>query len=365
LRIRQVDVFQFKLPLARPLDDLTSRSGLILRLINDVQQIGHGEISPFPGFHKESLDDCLQQLIGVLPRLHDLEISADFTPHDLTNLFDWSLLSPSVIFGIEAAILNLIASFKHLPLAALLSPTYRKTVLDVGLLLTDQELNKELAELMRKGYQVIKLKVGWKPVEQDIENVKLVKSTIGDKAKLVLDANRYWDLETAIHFGRAIAGYPVEYIEEPLQDISQLERFCQQTGLPIAFDETLREIHGLESLEGVMANLPGIKAFIIKPDTLGHVERTFELARLAQQHNLLPVITNPFHAGLETATMANLAACVCLMDEVPSELTSGGWFAEDVLAERIEVRDGRIDVETACEKSQHMRTEALTPVSLA
>jgi hypothetical protein len=75
------------------------------------------------------------------------------------------------------------------------------------------------------------------------------------------------------------------------------------------------------------------------------------------------MITNPFHAGLETAVMANIAASICLTDDVPSELTSGGWFAEDVLVDRIEVHLGRIDVEAAYQKSQHLRAEVLIPVA--
>jgi len=312
-------------------------------------------------------------LIEIKTQLEDLEIPEDVNPRDLAGLVDLGHLSPSVIFGAETAILNLLANSRNQPLAALLNPKYRKIVTDVGLLLTgkystsfrltgesfdelrkegipadtltglehlkdqryardefldtlqtaigkDQalqheeqvlihsaDLQGEVEELEAAGFKAIKLKVGAQPVEKDIENVRLVRERVGDRLQLSLDANRAWDLESAIYFGQAVAEYQIEYFEEPINDVSQLGDFHRQTGIPLALDETLREIEDLSSLESLASLL---EALIVKPDTHGHLEETLKMADFAQNHGLISVITNPFHAGLAGAAMANIAACV-------------------------------------------------------
>ena len=129
-----------------------------------------------------------------------------------------------------------------------------------------------------------------------------------------------------------------------------------------ALDETVRELD-LRSLEKFVEDRQGaITALVVKPDAHGHVTKTFELANLAQKHGLVTVITNPFHSGFVSAVMANIAACVNQDRDIPSELTSGGWFREDLLIERLQVRHGQIDVEEAYVRSQHLRMEALTQV---
>ncbi len=57
--IKDFELFQFQLPLRTPLKiankEISNRDGLILKITDESNNIGVGEISPLPGLHKENI----------------------------------------------------------------------------------------------------------------------------------------------------------------------------------------------------------------------------------------------------------------------------------------------------------------------
>jgi O-succinylbenzoate synthase len=119
------------------------------------------------------------------------------------------------------------------------------------------------SRLRKTACQAVKLKVGRAPsVDDDARLVREVRRRLRPDQALRLDANRAWDFDTAVEFGRAVAPCDIAYIEEPLRQPRRLEQFRQSTGCDYALDETLLESPDLRAY-------PGVAALIIKPTLLG------------------------------------------------------------------------------------------------
>ena len=64
-------------------------------------------------------------------------------------------------------------------------------------------LQNEMKRYRDLGYQVVKMKIGAVPIDEDIRRVEAVLAVVGDGKFLAVDANGRFDLDTAIAYGKA------------------------------------------------------------------------------------------------------------------------------------------------------------------
>jgi L-alanine-DL-glutamate epimerase-like enolase superfamily enzyme len=76
-------------------------------------------------------------------------------------------------------------------------------------------LRAEMRGYLRRGYSVVKMKIGGASLDEDRLRVEAVLEEIGSDAKLAVDANGRFDLETAIAYARMLRDYPLFWYEEP------------------------------------------------------------------------------------------------------------------------------------------------------
>ncbi|HEX9869503.1 MAG TPA: mandelate racemase/muconate lactonizing enzyme family protein, partial [Candidatus Tectomicrobia bacterium] len=103
------------------------------------------------------------------------------------------------------------------------------------------ELIVECQGYVAAGYRAIKIKVGGTTLDEDVARVKALRQALGDDIAIMLDANRAWDVKTAIEAARRFADYHPRWIEEPLQwydDIRALAILKQNSHLPLASGES-------------------------------------------------------------------------------------------------------------------------------
>jgi L-alanine-DL-glutamate epimerase-like enolase superfamily enzyme len=76
-------------------------------------------------------------------------------------------------------------------------------------------LRAEMRSYLNRGYTVVKMKIGGAPLDEDRLRIEAVLSEIGDQARLAVDANGRFDLETAIAYAKMLHQYPLFWYEEP------------------------------------------------------------------------------------------------------------------------------------------------------
>ncbi|MGE0560008.1 MAG: enolase C-terminal domain-like protein, partial [Burkholderiales bacterium] len=77
-----------------------------------------------------------------------------------------------------------------------------------------QALRKEMRGYLDRGYSVVKMKIGGASLDDDRTRIEAVLAEIGKDARLAVDANGRFDLETAIAYAKMLRDYPLFWYEE-------------------------------------------------------------------------------------------------------------------------------------------------------
>jgi len=101
------------------------------------------------------------------------------------------------------------------------------------------EMVRRAKKAIADGYTTIYFKVGH-DIHADIEAVEAVRSAIGNKGEIRIDANEAWTPGTAIRFIKQIERFDVEWIEQPTpaKDIDALARVRRAVNTPVAANQT-------------------------------------------------------------------------------------------------------------------------------
>ncbi|BBL80185.1 o-succinylbenzoate synthase [Rubrobacter xylanophilus] len=312
------------------------REGLLIRLEED-GACGWGEAAPLPGFSRETLEEAARDLRAL---------AAGGDPAHACS---------SARFAFELARLNLESSSSGRPLHALLSPHPAEEVRLCGLLEGPLEAVLSGAEGMREaGYAAVKLKVGRADPEEEAALVGELSALLGG-VQLRLDANRAWSFGEALRFCRAVRGVPIEYLEEPLFEAGDLPLLAEETGVPLALDETLREIEPED-----LARCRHVRAVVLKPTLLGGLSRSLAFAREARRIGAVAVASSSYESGIGTLGLLTLAAA---LGEVPAGLDTYRALGEDVLEDPLPLAGPRVDVAALLGEEHAVRVDPLEEVA--
>lgn len=280
--MRQAQLWRYQIPMDAGvvLRDrrLKTRDGLLVRLEENGAQ-GWGEIAPLPGFSAESLEDATDAALAWLNAWRQGDDTA------LPAL-------PSAAFGLSCAQAELTGA---LPDAA----DYRAAPLCTG---DPDELFALLSAM--PGEKVAKIKVGLYEAVRDGMVVNLLLEAIPDLS-LRLDANRGWTPLKAEQFAKYVNPdhrSRIAFLEEPCKTRDQSREFAAQTGIAIAWDESLREA------DFVMQAEPGVRAVVIKPTLTGSLARVREQVAAAHAQGLTAVISSSIESSFGLTQLARIAA---------------------------------------------------------
>jgi len=77
-----------------------------------------------------------------------------------------------------------------------------------------EQLCAEMRSYLARGYTVVKMKIGGASIAEDQARIEAVLKEIDGKARLAVDANGRFDLETAIAYAKMMRGYGLFWYEE-------------------------------------------------------------------------------------------------------------------------------------------------------
>ncbi|MCY3798148.1 MAG: mandelate racemase/muconate lactonizing enzyme family protein [Chloroflexi bacterium] len=145
-------------------------------------------------------------------------------------------------------------------------------------------LAAEMEENLALGARAVKMKIGGAPIAEDVERVRVVRETIGDDVKLMVDANCAYSLREAINIARKMERYDIFWFEEPLppDDYRGHTRLAQATSIPIATGENEYTRYGFRDL--IAADAAAI--YNADAQVLGGITEFMNVAALAAAHDL-------------------------------------------------------------------------------
>ncbi|WP_438918819.1 o-succinylbenzoate synthase [Kosakonia cowanii] len=280
--MRQAQIYRWQIPLDAGVvlreRRLKSRDGLFIQLQENGGE-GWGEITPLPGFSVETLDEVQPAVIAWVQAWRDGASPA--LPSQ-----------PSAAFGLSCALAELAG---ELPQPA----DYRAAMLCTG---DPDELFAALAAL--PGEKLAKVKVGLYEAVRDGMVVNLLLESIPD-LRLRLDANRAWTPLKACQFAKYVAPANrsrITFLEEPCQSREASLAFAKETGIAIAWDESLREA------DFTFTPQPGVSAVVIKPTLTGSLQKVAQQVAAAHALGLTAVISSSLESSLGLTQLARIAA---------------------------------------------------------
>ncbi|WCE30591.1 o-succinylbenzoate synthase [Vibrio sp. SCSIO 43137] len=285
--MRHAKLYRYQLPMDSGVilrdQKLSERHGWIVEL-TQAGKTAYGEIAPLPGFSRESCDEA------------GIQAQAQLEQWVRGDTIDFDSLYPSVAFGLSMAELELR---QELPAEG----NFTGAPLCTG----DPDDLLPVLEAMPDEHKVAKVKVGLYEPIRDGMITNLFLETIPD-LKLRLDANRAWTIEKAEKFASYInPSYRqrIEFIEEPCQKPGDSFTFAIDTGIAIAWDETLQE--SVRDKESDLSHMTGAKVIIIKPTLIGSVERCVSLVEQANKLAISVVFSSSLESSLGLCQLARMA----------------------------------------------------------
>ena len=331
LIINQIDFSPFKAPLLKPFNfagnSILERRGHYLTIKTSEGLSAQGEIAPLEGISPETIRRIKHEMEEIRSYLIELNV-----PRQKDELLDMLRKEPHLLylcgsmrFAVESAILTLAAKAANQSLAEFLGADLNDVQTAVLLQGTYQEVVADVKKFLLQGVKVFKLKVGDRNIALDVKKINDIRALLEGESYLRLDGNRVWSLKEACIFAQLVGNQRIDFIEEPINDLTQLDSFYQQTRMRIALDETLMVvrsgIHAPARCSSPLAEHEGVIAYVLKPMILGLIP----CLDWIEEANLLKrkaIISSAFESPVGFKVLANLA---CLSGQIAG-LGTERWF---------------------------------------
>ncbi len=190
-------------------------------------------------------------------------------------------------------------------------------------------------------FEVVKIKVAEKgqTLQDDLDRIHEVRKYYPE-ARIRLDANGGYDIETALALANAIyeEGAPLEYLEQPVKTIAELAELklkLKLLNIKIAADESVRKVS--DPLAVAQANAADL--LVLKAAPLGGINNAL---RIANEAGLPVVVSSALETSVGISMGVHLAAL--LDSEYASGLATAALLTEDVTDTPLIPINGQIPV---------------------
>ena len=144
-------------------------------------------------------------------------------------------------------------------------------------------MRQQIIKKLDAGFHCIKLKIGAIDFEAELDLLRMIRSQFSKELiELRVDANGAFSPEDAPRKLEQLAQYDIHSIEQPIRQgqWEEMSRLCRNTPIPIALDEELIGIEGLN--KGKLLDTIRPQYVVIKPSLLGSFSGSWELNAIAQ-----------------------------------------------------------------------------------
>jgi len=207
-----------------------------ITLENGVTGIGAGNPSEY--VVGETLDQCLDALQNI-----DFLIGRDIREFNQLTYDVWMKFpdNPSARAALDIALHDAFTKYLDVPLVKFLGQKIKKlpTSNTIGIKNVEETL-KEAADYIKRGFKVIKVKLG-KDLDDDVERIMKLREKFGNAIVIRVDANQGYTVEQTIQFYGRVYDLDVELIEQPLpaKAISEMKGLPKEVRMVLAADESL------------------------------------------------------------------------------------------------------------------------------
>lgn len=345
MKIISVEAIPVRLPFHEPVSDswgtyYSSNHGIVI-IREESGQYGAGEIALawFGGAHglcREVNELWAEKLIGL--EVHDFTRIAALL--DSFCLFSKRHLLAKA--GVEMALWDVWGKLLKRPVYDLLGGKVRDRLpLTGGVSMGAAGQMAEVAVAKAAaGYKELKIKVGLDS-RTDLQAIRSIRQAVPDEVRLRVDANMAWaDAKQAKRLIDEMAALGVVIVEQPLpcERLQESAWLRQHTNALLSIDEGVwDEGDARRHLEAGAADL--LHVYVSEAGGIASSRRIFELAALYG----IPCTLGSMPEGvIGAAASAHVGAAMANLSEYASDVRGFTGYAEDVVEERLAIKDGQL-----------------------
>jgi len=247
--------------------------------------------------------------------------------------------------AVETALLDAQGKRCGLPLSELLGGRRRER-LPVAWTLASGDTKRDIAEaenlLELRRHNIFKLKIGAKPIKEDIAHVAAIKHALGEKAAVRVDVNMAWTETEAAYGMAALAGVGCELVEQPVASAAALSRLVRRFPVALMADESL---HGPESAFD-LAKVHGADVFAIKVEQSGGLFAAQRVAAIADAAGIELYGGTMLEGAFSTIASAHVFSTFPKL-QWGTELFGPLLLTEEILTHPLDYRDFELTVPDA------------------
>ncbi|OGA47170.1 MAG: hypothetical protein A3G24_21485 [Betaproteobacteria bacterium RIFCSPLOWO2_12_FULL_62_13] len=285
LAIRRVEAIPVSIPLVKPVlmgggQEFRRSESLVVRIETTNGLFGWGEASAAPTMTGDTLPGMVEAVEKYLaPRLIGQNaLDRALLAHRMSQTL---IGNTGAKAACDIALHDLAGKHLGVSVTDLLGGRARERVLALAQL-GNAKVEQDIAEAkakQRQGYGFFKLKVGVKPVEQEIESAYTLRKALGPDALLCADANMGMTVASAHKFVAGAAGAGLLFLEQPFRDndLANTLALARSSAIPLCADESAQNIESIMDWHRTGA-IAGVNLKTIK---LGGIVETMRAAIVA------------------------------------------------------------------------------------
>tara|TARA_R110002074_G_scaffold49292_5_gene125777 strand:+ start:3099 stop:4250 length:1152 start_codon:yes stop_codon:yes gene_type:complete len=343
-KIDQIETTILDMPTIRghvlSMTTMTTQSIVVVQVRFDDGSVGLGEGTSIGGMSygpesPESIKLAIDQYIAPLLMGQDGDgINAAI------NLMDRGVRgNPIARCAVETALWDGLARRKDMSVAQMFGGAVNRKM-PVAWTLASGNSETDIAEAQQmieaRRHNIFKLKIGKRPVKEDVAHVGRITNALGDSASIRVDVNQAWSLSEARWGLRGLQEIGVDLVEQPIQGTMtrQLKDLTDAYEIAVMADEALC---GPVSAQRVAA-ARSADVFAVKIAQSGGLKHASEVIAIAQSAGIGLYAGTMLEGSLGTAAALHLFSTVPRL-EWGTELFGPLLLRDDILVEPITYSD--------------------------
>jgi o-succinylbenzoate synthase len=329
MRLASVEVIPYALPFKSPYvtarGRLERREMVLLRLRSDDGLIGLGEAVPLSLRGGTALAQVVLELTDLAKR--------DEVDEETLESSALALSAPARCAALTALmdLRGRRAAGDAAPAEAASQPVKCNATLVAG---EPAAVAADAERWAGEGFSTFKLKLG---VGDDIGQVRATREALGPDAKIRVDVNGAWDVETARHTLREIEPFDIELAEQPVATLEEAAQVSGSTSIPLAGDESIEDRHG--AVRAV--SLGAFKLAGLKLSKVGGPEEAIAIAEVLPSF-VSSALDGPIGIAAAAQVAQTLDQAALGITRFAHGLATQRLFASTIATVECELRDGML-----------------------
>lgn len=237
---------------------------------------------------------------------------------------------PSILFGLETALLDLNSTKQGVFFDTYFTRKERGIPMNGLIWMGSKEfMLEQIEDKLNQGFTCLKMKVGAIDFQQELEILKGIRNGFSPfEIELRVDANGAFSTQEALLKLEQLSKFQLHSIEQPIKagQISEMANLCSKTPLPIALDEELIGVYGIENKKQLLSEIKP-QYIILKPSLHGGLCGSNEWITIAEKVQIPWWMTSALESNVGLNAIAQFTSSY--ENTLPQGLGTGGLYVQN------------------------------------